>query len=227
VGLALVLAAGRAVAAPPAAPPGLDEARARAELARILDGQEFRTAGHGAGSGAALAVAWGRLAAWAARQPPGRTGAIIGACLLVLALVGLHVTLSVRAVLRGDRGGRVRPAEAPPRRSAGELRAVAEAASAAGDHAAAVRLFYLATLAALEEGGLCELRAGLADSAVLARCGGRAAALEAAVRLFQESRYGGRAVGPAAVARCRACLDAITPVPQVGGGRAPSATEAA
>ncbi|HEY3356476.1 MAG TPA: DUF4129 domain-containing protein [Polyangia bacterium] len=215
VAAALALCAAHALAAPAAAPPGpaADEARVRAELARILDHPELRAAGRATGPGAALTVARASLGRWIEGQPAGVTRTVVAACILVLVLIAAHLAVSVRAVLRGDRRSRGAAPDTAPRRSATELRAAAQTAAAAGQHAEAVRLFYLAALAALDAGGGCDLRAGVADYTVVERCGPRAAPLREMVRLFQESRYGGRAVGAAEVDRCRACLDAIAPPP--------------
>jgi hypothetical protein len=190
----------------------IDQARVRAELDRVLASEELRAGTAPRGAATVATAAWLRLQAFIGRQPAGVTRGVVAACLLVLLLVGAHVVWSMRSVLRGDRRrGAAGPAP-EDRRSPEETRAAGAAAAAAGDHAGAVRLLYLAALRALERAGVCDLAAGTADWTVVARCRsapGVEAPLRALVSRFQESRFGGRAVGREQYDECAGHLDEI------------------
>jgi hypothetical protein len=201
----------------------IDQARARAELGRILASEELRAGAAPRGAATVLAAAWVRLQAVIARQPAAVTRGVVVACLLVLLLVGAHVAWSMRSVLRGDRR-RSGPGPAPEeRRSPDEARADAASAAAAGDYAGAVRLLYLAALRALQRAGVCDLAAGTADWTVVARCRsapGVEAPLRGLVSRFQESRFGGHAIGREQYDECAAHLDAILRLQAAPGGAA-------
>jgi hypothetical protein len=204
---AAMLTAG--VAAADAPLQSVDEARIRGTLADILARDEFR-APRQTSAGAALTRAWLDLSRWMVRQPPRVSRSILSICGLVLLLAGAHVAITLRAALRGAPARRGTAVPAHSARAPGELLAAAARAANRGDYSEGVRLLYLAALADLDADDIGERRPGLADWNLVRLRGSRAAPLAEVVRLFQKSRYGGRAVSAQEYAVCLRRVEAVT-----------------
>jgi hypothetical protein len=150
-----------------------------------------------------------RFLAWAserlaelARLGEGGPPWLLPAVVVVLTGVAVAVALVVAGPVRRRRA-LLAPAEVfgGDERSADDLRAAAERAAAAGDHATAVLERFRGLIRGLTERTLIEDRRGLTAGEAASRAGARlpdhAADLLAAARLFDGVRYGRRGAGAA------------------------------
>jgi hypothetical protein len=153
----------------------------------------------------------------------GRPGWVLPAAVVVLSGLAVAVALVVAGPVRRRRA-RVGSAEVfvGDGRTAEDLRAAADRAAAAGDHAAAVLDRFRALVRGLTERVIIDDRPGLTADEAASRAGvrlpGHAADLAAAAALFDEVRYGHRGVGAdedawlaALDARLRAARPALEP----------------